>query len=217
MDPVIRYTMLPNHSRSLKGFLFDFLLRSTHFYRLSHFKLDDIEKIDGGFVAFGGSPKGGKITGKGKIKTGILDFKHVLVPLMPDFEDTADLLNIGIFSGAYDDEDEDVDADLNNLETTLNVSPIPTTRRHKDHPKDHIIRDINSAIQTRRMTKISEEHAMVSYIKRQGRINHKDYQNCLFSCFLSQIEPKKVTQALTDLSWIEAMQDELLQFRLQKV
>ncbi|GKF72701.1 putative ribonuclease H-like domain-containing protein, partial [Tanacetum coccineum] len=29
--------------------------------------------------------------------------------------------------------------------------------------------------------------------------------------------PKKVTQALTDPSWIEVMQDELLQFRLQKV
>nr|GEW07515.1 hypothetical protein [Tanacetum cinerariifolium] len=66
------------------------------------------------------------------------------------------------------------------------------------------------------MTKASQEHAMVSYIKKQRRTNHKDYHNCLFACFLSQIEPKKVTQALTDLTWIEAMQDELLQFRLQK-
>ncbi|GJS55204.1 putative ribonuclease H-like domain-containing protein [Tanacetum coccineum] len=67
------------------------------------------------------------------------------------------------------------------------------------------------------MTKSSQEHAMVSYIKKLRRTNHKDYQNCLFACFLSQIEPKKVTQALTDLSWKEAMQDKLLQFRLQKV
>ncbi|GJV62500.1 putative ribonuclease H-like domain-containing protein [Tanacetum coccineum] len=108
-------------------------------------------------------------------------------PLMPDLEDTADLLNTGIFSGAYDDEDEGAEADLNNLETTMNVSHIPTTRIHKDHPKVQIIRDINSAIQTRRMTKIPKEHAM------------------------------KVTQTLTDPSWIEAMQDELLQFSLQKV
>ncbi|GKC17924.1 hypothetical protein Tco_1014706, partial [Tanacetum coccineum] len=48
-------------------------------------------------------------------------------PLMPDLEDTTDLLNIGIFSGAYDDEDMGTEADLNNLETTMNVSPIPTT------------------------------------------------------------------------------------------
>ncbi|GJY51183.1 putative ribonuclease H-like domain-containing protein [Tanacetum coccineum] len=132
-------------------------------------------------------------------------------PLIPDLEDT------GIFSGAYDDEDVGAEADLNNLETTMNVSPIPTTRIHKDHPKDQIIGDINSATQTRRMTKISEEHAMVSYIKKQRRTNHKDYQNCLFACFLSQNEPKKVIQALTDPSWIEAMQEELLQFKLQKV
>ncbi|GKA84683.1 putative ribonuclease H-like domain-containing protein [Tanacetum coccineum] len=141
----------------------------------------------------------------------------LLIHLLVLLDKYADLLNTGIFSGAYDDEDVGAEADLNNLETTMNVSPIPTTRIHKDHPKDQIIGDINSATQTRRMTKISKEHAMVSYIKKQRRTNHKDYQNCLFACFLSQIEPKKVTQALTDPSWIEAMQDELLQFRLQKV
>ncbi|GKB50668.1 putative ribonuclease H-like domain-containing protein [Tanacetum coccineum] len=131
--------------------------------------------------------------------------------LILDLEDTC------IFSGAYDDEDVSAEPDLNNLEITMNVSPIPTTRTHKDHPKDQIIKDINSATQTRRMTEITEEHAMVSYIKKQRRTNHKDYQNCLFSRFLSQIEPKKVIQALTDPRWIEAMQEELLQFKLQKV
>nr|GEW11731.1 ribonuclease H-like domain-containing protein [Tanacetum cinerariifolium] len=51
-------------------------------------------------------------------------------PLMPDLEDTK------IFSGAYDDEVEGAVADLNNLELTIVVSPIPTTRIHKDHPKE---------------------------------------------------------------------------------
>ncbi|GJY98205.1 hypothetical protein Tco_0515115, partial [Tanacetum coccineum] len=45
-------------------------------------------------------------------------------PLIPNLEDT------GIFSGAYDDEDVGAKADLNNLEITMNVSPIPTTRIH---------------------------------------------------------------------------------------
>ncbi|GJT14786.1 hypothetical protein Tco_0873492 [Tanacetum coccineum] len=89
-------------------------------------------------------------------------------PLIPDLEDT------GIFSGAYDDEDVGAEADLNNFGITMNVSPIPTTRIHKDHPKDQIIGDINSATQTMRMTKISEELAMASYIKNQRRTNHKD-------------------------------------------
>ena len=53
-------------------------------------------------------------------------------------------------------------------------------------------------------------------MKKLRRTNHKDYQNCLFACFLSQ-EDKKVSQALNDPSWIEAMQEELLQFEIQKV
>ncbi|GKD43272.1 hypothetical protein Tco_1267917, partial [Tanacetum coccineum] len=47
--------------------------------------------------------------------------------------------------------------------------------------------------------------------------NHKDFQNCLFACFLSQHEPTKIFQALDDESWVEAMQEELLQFKIQKV
>ncbi|GJR42397.1 ribonuclease H-like domain-containing protein [Tanacetum coccineum] len=39
--------------------------------------LSNYEEINGGFVAFGGSTKGGKITGKGKIRTGKLDFEDV--------------------------------------------------------------------------------------------------------------------------------------------
>nr|GEW05451.1 putative ribonuclease H-like domain-containing protein [Tanacetum cinerariifolium] len=39
--------------------------------------LSDFEELNGGYVAFGGNPKGGKISGKGKIKTGKLDFDDV--------------------------------------------------------------------------------------------------------------------------------------------
>nr|GEU39386.1 putative ribonuclease H-like domain-containing protein [Tanacetum cinerariifolium] len=39
--------------------------------------LTDYEEIDGGFIAFGGNSKGGKITRKGRIRTGKLDFKDV--------------------------------------------------------------------------------------------------------------------------------------------
>ncbi|GKB20008.1 putative ribonuclease H-like domain-containing protein [Tanacetum coccineum] len=65
------------------------------------------------------------------------------------------------------------------------------------------------------MTKNLEEHGLFSSV--QQRINHKYFQNCLFACFLSQEEPKKVIYALKDPSWIEAMQDERMQFKLQKV
>nr|GEZ25589.1 ribonuclease H-like domain-containing protein [Tanacetum cinerariifolium] len=39
--------------------------------------LTDYEEINGGYVAFGGNLKGGKITGRGTIKTGKLDFENV--------------------------------------------------------------------------------------------------------------------------------------------
>ncbi|GJY94480.1 putative ribonuclease H-like domain-containing protein [Tanacetum coccineum] len=51
----------------------------------------------------------------------------------------------------------------------------------------------------------------------QRRNNHKDFQHCLFACFLSQHEPKKISEALEDESWVDAMQEELLQFEIQKV
>nr|GEV38765.1 ribonuclease H-like domain-containing protein [Tanacetum cinerariifolium] len=70
-------------------------------------------------------------------------------PLMPDFEDN------GIFSGTCDDEVEGAVADFNNLELTIVVSPIPSTRIHKDRPKEQIIGDPLLAPQTRRITKIS--------------------------------------------------------------
>ncbi|GJX39167.1 ribonuclease H-like domain-containing protein [Tanacetum coccineum] len=65
--------------------------------------------------------------------------------------DASDTLpNDGIFNGAYDD-DEDVGAvaDFNNMDNTIVVSPIPTLRIHKDHPKGQILGDPTSAVQTR--------------------------------------------------------------------
>ncbi|GKD20635.1 putative ribonuclease H-like domain-containing protein, partial [Tanacetum coccineum] len=127
-------------------------------------------------------------------------------PSMPNLEEIV-----------YSDNDEDngVEADMNNLNSFIHVSLIPTTRLHKDHPVEQIIGDLNSSPQTRRMTKNLTKHGMFSLV--QQRFNHKDLQNCLFACFLSQAEPKKVIQALKDPRWIEAMQEELLQFKLQQV
>ncbi|GJT62062.1 putative ribonuclease H-like domain-containing protein [Tanacetum coccineum] len=72
--------------------------------------------------------------------------------------------------------------------------------------------------QTRsRVKQTSGAHALVSYVQKQQRNNHKDQQYCLFACFLSQEEPKKISEALQDDSWVQAMQEELLQFKLQQV
>ncbi|GJU63197.1 hypothetical protein Tco_1245032 [Tanacetum coccineum] len=72
-------------------------------------------------------------------------------PNMPDLKDDSDVFpNDGIFSGAYDDEDVGAVADFYNMDNTIDVSPIPTLRVHKDHPKGQIIGDPKLAVQTRR-------------------------------------------------------------------
>ncbi|GKD09226.1 putative ribonuclease H-like domain-containing protein, partial [Tanacetum coccineum] len=107
-------------------------------------------------------------------------------PKMPNLEDT------GIFGGAYDDENFVVEGDMNNLKFSISVSPIATTRVHKDHLVKQIIGDLHSTPQTRRMAKNSKEHGLVSLIQKHRRTNYKDFQNYLFAYFLSQVEPKKV-------------------------
>nr|GEW04412.1 hypothetical protein [Tanacetum cinerariifolium] len=112
----------------------------------------------------------------------------------------------------FDDEDDvGAEADFNNLETAITFSPIPTTRVHKDHHVTQIIGDLSSATKTRSMTRVAKDQGGLS------QINNDDFHTCMFTCFLSQEEPKRVHQALKDPSWIEAMQEELLQFKIQKV
>ncbi|GJY42021.1 uncharacterized mitochondrial protein-like protein, partial [Tanacetum coccineum] len=138
---------------------------------------------------------------------------------MPDLEDDSDAFSSdSIFNGAYDDENVGAVADFNNMDDTIHVSYIPTLRIHKNHLKYQILGDPKSTVQTRgKIQKASSaQQALVSYISKQNRTNHKDHQNYLLACFLSQEEPKNISQALQDERWVEAMQEELLQFKLKR-
>nr|GEU60260.1 retrovirus-related Pol polyprotein from transposon TNT 1-94 [Tanacetum cinerariifolium] len=84
--------------------------------------------------------------------------------------------------------DVDTEGDMSNINTTHQVPSTLNTRIHKDHSLDLVIGDVQSGVMTRKMTKTIHE---------QG-----------FSV---------VTKALTDPAWVDAMQEELLQFKLQKV
>nr|GEY63613.1 hypothetical protein [Tanacetum cinerariifolium] len=113
---------------------------------------------------------------------------------IPDLEDTVELQSTSIFNSAYDDDLNKLDsivqcvgveADFNNMESSTIVSPTPTHKVHIDHPKDQILGIPKSAVQTRGMAKKnSGAHVLM--------------------------EPKKVSQAFDDESWVEAMQEELL-------
>ncbi|KAJ9544190.1 hypothetical protein OSB04_023897 [Centaurea solstitialis] len=63
------------------------------------------------------------------------------------------------------------------------------------HPLYNVIGDVNDGVKTR--------SASANY--------------CLYKSFLSVIEPKNVSQALEDSDWLLAMQEELLQFKRNKV
>nr|GEY20483.1 ribonuclease H-like domain-containing protein [Tanacetum cinerariifolium] len=74
-------------------------------------------------------------------------------PNIPELEDIT-----------YYDDEEDVgaEADFTNLETTITVNPIPTTRVHKDHPVTQIIGDLSLATQTRSMTRVAKDQGGLS-------------------------------------------------------
>ncbi|GKE02253.1 putative ribonuclease H-like domain-containing protein [Tanacetum coccineum] len=109
----------------------------------------------------------------------------------------------------------ETEMDMSNITTTYLVTSTPNTRIRKDHSLDHVIGDVQFGVHTRRMTKTTNEQGFISAVD-EGKI-HKDLYTCLFACFLSQEEPKRIVKALSDSAWVEAMQEELLQFKLQKV
>jgi hypothetical protein len=84
------------------------------------------------------------------------------------------------------------------LDPIMEVEEIPRlSSLVRNHPMEQIIGPLNVGVQTRRQS---------------------DNANlCLFASFISQIEPKNDEVALKDNNWIEAMQEELLQFKLQQV
>nr|GFB40895.1 hypothetical protein [Tanacetum cinerariifolium] len=98
----------------------------------------------------------------GSLNINIVDSNHIN---MPTLEATR----------IFDHSDLGAEADTNNLDSSIVVSPISTTRVHKDHPKEQIIGDPNLNTQTRRIINFSDETAMVNFINRQRRTNHKDF------------------------------------------
>ncbi|GJT01509.1 ribonuclease H-like domain-containing protein [Tanacetum coccineum] len=73
-------------------------------------------------------------------------------PKMPALEDDS------IFDFLSNNEDDGAKADMNNLDTTIQVSPIANIKNHKDHPLDQVIGDLQSTTLTRKMSQNLEEH-----------------------------------------------------------
>nr|GEV44514.1 reverse transcriptase domain-containing protein [Tanacetum cinerariifolium] len=106
--------------------------------------------------------------------------------VMPNLED---------LSHSNDADDVGAEADINNLESIIPVSPIPTIRIHKDHPTSQIIGDLSSTTQNRSMARVVRDQDGIS------QMFNEDFHTCMFACFLSQEEPKRKVWILIDLPY----------------
>nr|GEZ48200.1 putative ribonuclease H-like domain-containing protein [Tanacetum cinerariifolium] len=131
-----------------------------------------------------------------------------ILTLTNQFEDT-------LGGTTNSEESNGVEADVSNMKASITASPTPTLRIHKDHPKSQIIGPVDTLIQTRNKSKEVGEQSFIAIIHQ--KTDPSLLQFCLFSCFLSQVKPKKISDALQYPSWVEAMQEELLQFKIQNV
>nr|GEW27513.1 putative ribonuclease H-like domain-containing protein [Tanacetum cinerariifolium] len=78
---------------------------------------------------------------------------------MPNLED---------LTHSYDAYAVGAEADINNLESIISVSPIPTTKIHKDHPSSQIIGDLSSTTQTRSMARAVRDQGLQVKQKKDG-------------------------------------------------
>ncbi|GJQ99835.1 putative ribonuclease H-like domain-containing protein [Tanacetum coccineum] len=97
------------------------------------------------------------------------------------------MLTDGIFTHSSYD-DEGAEADFTNLEIVVNVSPIPTSR-----------------------------NILSSFQKLISRDLHQQYKQVPTTKKVLETHAFKISDALEDESWVDAMQEELLQFEIQKV
>nr|GEV13675.1 hypothetical protein [Tanacetum cinerariifolium] len=122
--------------------------------------------------------------------------------------ETPSLENILSLSNRFEDilrgttnsnESNGEEADISNMEATITASPTPTLRIHKDHSKSQIIGPVDTPIQTRNKSKKVGEQSFIAIIHQ--KTDPTLLQFYLFSCFLSQVKPKKISDAIQDLSW----------------
>nr|GEY80768.1 hypothetical protein [Tanacetum cinerariifolium] len=120
-------------------------------------------------------------------------------------DDTPSLNNILTLSNRFEDiigvtsntgDSHGVEADLGNMKNNISASPTPTFRIHKDHPKSQIIGPVDTPVQTKTKSKEMEEQSFIASTHHMTNLDLLSF--CLFSCFLSQEEPKKISDALKD-------------------
>nr|GEZ43541.1 retrovirus-related Pol polyprotein from transposon TNT 1-94 [Tanacetum cinerariifolium] len=95
--------------------------------------------------------QGDKTENKDKVSAAGLNFTNNTNDFSAAGPSNAAISNLEDLS--YNANDVGAKADINNMESIIPVSPIPTTKIHKDHPTSQIIGDLSSSTQTRSMAR----------------------------------------------------------------
>ncbi|GKA68481.1 retrovirus-related pol polyprotein from transposon TNT 1-94 [Tanacetum coccineum] len=90
-----------------------------------------------------------------------------------------------------------VDTTESPVSTSINLY-VPSTNGPKDHPIANVIGDPSRSVSTRKQLET-------------------DAMWCYFDAFLTSVEQKNFKQAMTELSWIDAMQEEIYEFEMLQV
>ncbi|GJX51138.1 retrovirus-related pol polyprotein from transposon TNT 1-94 [Tanacetum coccineum] len=150
-----------------------------------HDEIDDSEKThDDRSLQNNGTTDQQVNTARPKVNTGSREVSTAV----PEVNTATPEDLIGPSPASEDSHVEDQEIELGNIPLSYAVPTTPHTRIHKDHLIKHVIGDVQSSVQTRRMKTSYSEKGFL-----------------------------RVSQALRDPAWVEAMQEELLQFKLQKV
>nr|GEX55692.1 putative reverse transcriptase domain-containing protein [Tanacetum cinerariifolium] len=106
----------------------------------------------------------------------------------------ADMPNLEDLS--HNADDVGAEADINNMESIISVSPIPTTRIHKDYLTPQIIGDLSSTTQTRRSSVYSKIDLKSGY--HQLRVREEDIPKTAFRTHYGHYEFQVIPFGLTN-------------------
>ncbi|KAJ9544080.1 hypothetical protein OSB04_023787 [Centaurea solstitialis] len=126
-----------------------------------------------------------------------------------------------VSSPTSDSPQEPPPSSIEPLEPIISSISIPEEHEviHEDSIQSQTLQEIPSNLNLPHAIKWSKDHPQSQIIgdPSEGVKTRENVNYCLFACFVSKIEPKKVTDALEDPFWIEAMQGELQQFERNNV
>nr|GFC68823.1 hypothetical protein [Tanacetum cinerariifolium] len=99
----------------------------------------------------------------------------------------SDMPNLEDLTHSDDADDFGAEADINNLESIISVSPIPTTRIHKDHPTSQIIGDLSLTTQTRSMARA---------VRDQGGLHRCLMKTFILACLLVFFRKRSLNESI---------------------